>query len=83
MPKNVERVNAMLDELRPIAQRHSATLAQLVIAWTYSQPGITCVLCGARNAQQAIENAKAAAIVLSPEDIETIGKAGEKSIAGQ
>ena len=47
-PTNVDRVNSMLDQFRPIAERHQATLAQLVIAWTFSQPGLTCALCGAR-----------------------------------
>ena len=46
-PEHVARVNAMLEGFRPIAERHQASLGQLVIAWTYSQPGLTCVLCGA------------------------------------
>ena len=58
-PAGIERVNAMLEQLRPMAQRHQATIAQLVIAWTCMQPGMTCVLCGARDPQQAIENAAA------------------------
>ena len=33
--------------------------AQIVIAWTLPQPGITFALCGARNPEQAIENARA------------------------
>ena len=74
-PANVEKVNAMLDQLRPIAERHQATVGQLVIAWTAAQPGITCVLCGARNAQQAIENAAAGSIEISSEELETIGNA--------
>jgi aryl-alcohol dehydrogenase-like predicted oxidoreductase len=71
--ENITRVNAMLEQLRPMAERHQATLGQLVIAWTIAQPGMTCVLCGARDAQQAIENAAAGNISLSPEEIETIG----------
>jgi methylglyoxal reductase len=72
---NVERVNAMLDQLRPLAERHRASIAQLVIAWTFSQPGVACVLCGARDARQAMENAAAGDIRLSPEEAELIGKA--------
>ena len=74
-PENIRHINALLDGLRPMAQRHNATIAQLVIAWTCSQPGVTCVLCGARNAEQAVENAKAGTIELSPEEVEQIGKA--------
>ncbi len=62
----------MLEQFRPIAQRHNATIAQLVIAWTFTQPGLTHVLCGARNAQQAIENAQAGDITLTAEDCREI-----------
>jgi aryl-alcohol dehydrogenase-like predicted oxidoreductase len=62
----------MLEPLRPMAERHQATLGQLIIAWTTAQPGMTCVLCGARNAAQAAENAAAGNIQLSPDEIETI-----------
>lgn len=71
--ENVARVNAMLKECRPIAERHQATIGQIVIAWTAAQPGMTCVLCGARNAEQAMENAAAGRIDLSAEEIATLG----------
>ena len=73
-PANVERVDAMLDQLQPIARRHQATIGQLVIAWTAAKPGMTCVLCGARNPQQAIENAAAGQITLSADEVEAMGK---------
>ena len=40
-------------EIAPIAEAHGATPAQIVIAWTLQQPGITFALCGARNPEQA------------------------------
>jgi aryl-alcohol dehydrogenase-like predicted oxidoreductase len=46
----------------------------LVIAWTAAQPGITCVLCGARDSHQAIENAAAGSIELTAEEAKTIGE---------
>ena len=55
----------------PSATKRS--IPQLVIAWTFSQPGLTCALCGARDAQQAIENAAAGGIQLSPAELEAIG----------
>jgi aryl-alcohol dehydrogenase-like predicted oxidoreductase len=53
------RVLAMLDKMQPIAEKHSLTLAQLVIASTIAQPGVTHALVGARNSRQAEENAVA------------------------
>lgn len=71
---NIERINASLAQLRSIAERHQATIAQLVIAWTYCRPGVTSVLCGARTPEQAIENAAAGQIALSPDEMATIGE---------
>ena len=44
----------------------------LVIAWTVAQPGITFSLCGARDPTQAIENAGAARLRLTENDVSTI-----------
>ena len=74
-PDNVKKVQAMLDPMRPIAEEHGASLAQLTMAWTLAQRGCSHVLCGARNAQQAKDNAKAADIELSDEERSTITKA--------
>lgn len=55
--ENRKKAAAMLEKLSPIAEAHSLTIAQLVIAWTLARPCLTHVLCGARNAKQAVENA--------------------------
>jgi aryl-alcohol dehydrogenase-like predicted oxidoreductase len=67
--ENITRINNMLDGLRPLAAEKNATLAQLVLRWTVDQPGITIALAGARNAEQAVQNAKAADVKLTKEDI--------------
>ena len=54
--------------MRPIAEAHGCTLAQLTLAWTIAAPGITCALAGARNAEQAAENAGAMDIELSEDE---------------
>jgi methylglyoxal reductase len=79
--ENLRRANDALERLRPVAERHRATIGQLVIAWTFSQPGITCCLCGARNADQAIDNALAGDIRLAPEDLAAVEEVG-KDLAG-
>jgi methylglyoxal reductase len=66
---NREKIASLFDEIRPLAQSLDVTLAQLVIAWTVSQPGITYSLCGARNPEQASENAAAGNLSLSDEQI--------------
>ena len=71
-PDNIRRVNTFLDQLRPIAEAHDAILAQLVIAWTIRQPGVTAALVGARDAAQAEQNARAAELELDDEAIAAI-----------
>jgi len=70
--KNIPLINAFLEKIKPLADEKNATLGQLVIRWTVEQPGITIALVGARNAAQAIENAKAAQLKLSAEEISFI-----------
>jgi methylglyoxal reductase len=74
-PDNVRKVLDLLDPLRPIAARHQAELAQVVIAWTLTRPGCSHVLCGARNPEQAIANAKAGSVELSSEELNAIDRA--------
>jgi len=69
---SIEKVNRMLNEFRPIAEKYNITLAQLALAWTFKQYGITHLLCGARNAKQAVENAEAGNIDLHYTDINKI-----------
>jgi len=71
-PENRARVLGALEKITPIADAHHATLAQLVIAWTIRQPGITSAIVGARTPEQARENARAAHIVLNEEEDRTI-----------
>ncbi len=69
---NIKKVNYFLDSIKPIAAEKSVSISQLVIAWTIAQPGISVALVGARNRKQVEENAGAAAINLSAEEITII-----------
>lgn len=70
--ENIRRTNVFLQKIKPIADEKKITLAQLVLRWTLHQPGITIALAGARNADQAIANAKAGDISLSKQETDTI-----------
>lgn len=72
---NREKVAGFAAAIQPVADQHRASIAQIVIAWTLAQPGVTFGLCGARNPAQAIDNARAGEIRLSPEDHSTIDRA--------
>lgn len=71
-PDFIEKTNRLLDEIKPIAEKHNVSLGQLVLRWTIERPGITVALAGARNAAQAVQNAEAININLTEEDLKAI-----------
>ncbi|MDO9542775.1 MAG: aldo/keto reductase [Kiritimatiellia bacterium] len=75
--ENRRRVLNMLSGWKKLAKQYDCTIAQLVLAWTISQPGITAALCGARHPEQIHETAKAGEIFLADEDIRRMRKDAE------
>jgi aryl-alcohol dehydrogenase-like predicted oxidoreductase len=49
-PENYARVQAALDRLRPIADRHQTSLGNLALAWSIAQPQTNAIF-GARHAE--------------------------------
>lgn len=68
--ENRARVKALLDSFAPIAEAHACTTAQLVIAWTVRQRGVTHALVGARTRKQATENAAAGRVELTQAEVD-------------
>jgi methylglyoxal reductase len=68
-PANRRRVLDMLERWRPLTEKYRCTLAQMVIAWTVAQPGVTYALCGARKPEHSRANAAGGTLVLDAEDI--------------
>lgn len=71
---NRGKAAALMRDIAAVIDAHDATPAQIVIAWTLQQPGITFALCGARTPAQARENAAAGRIRLSSSEINTINE---------
>ena len=69
---SIQKTNAFLAKIKPIADEKGATLAQLVLRWTVERPGITIALAGARNAKQSVQNAEAAALSLTADELKFI-----------
>jgi aryl-alcohol dehydrogenase-like predicted oxidoreductase len=65
-----------LEKLRPIADANNITLGQLALAWMISRPGI-CAIAGARNAEQVAQNAAAANVQLSEQDLAAVDEIGK------
>ncbi|MEO1802610.1 MAG: aldo/keto reductase [Cyanobacteria bacterium J06629_2] len=74
---NFERATKALEQLKPIADRHSCTLAQLALAWLIAQPQAHAI-AGVRTVEQAKSNADAASVSLSAEDLQAIDRIGRQ-----
>ena len=70
--ESVSKTNRFLEKIKPLAASKNATLSQLVLRWTIERPGITIALVGARNAQQAKQNAEAIQVKLTTDEINFI-----------
>ncbi|MBO6895342.1 MAG: aldo/keto reductase [Roseibium sp.] len=79
--ENRQKVARLMETIAPIAEAHEASKAQVVIAWTLQQPGITFSLCGARDAGQAVENARAGRLRLSQSDLDAISTAAQTHLS--
>jgi len=56
--KNLDRIMEIIDNLKPIADKLGATLAQLALAWTAKNPNVSTVITGASRSSQVAENFK-------------------------
>ncbi len=65
----------LVEQMRPIAAAHNATVAQVAIAWLLSQPAVTSVLLGATKLHQLDDNLGAADIQLSASEIAALDAA--------
>jgi myo-inositol catabolism protein IolS len=59
-----------------MAEKYDITLGQLALAWVISQPN-TRAIVGARNSNQAIQNAKAMQITLFEDDLNDLDNIGK------
>ncbi len=71
---NLSRIIKFTNDLKLIADEREVTLSQLVLNWTMHRPGITCVLAGARNPEQVLENVRAADFTLSADETKMINE---------
>jgi aryl-alcohol dehydrogenase-like predicted oxidoreductase len=71
-PGKIDRSLAVVHALRPIAERLGITLAQLALAWTFHQPGVTSAIAGSRNPEHVRQNAVAGNVKLDQATLDEI-----------
>ncbi|MDT3396901.1 aldo/keto reductase [Streptomyces sp. B1866] len=72
----------LVEALRPVAERHGATVPEVAIAWVLAWPGITGAIVGARKPGQVDGWIEAGSVALSPADLDDVAAAIEVSGAG-
>ncbi len=72
-----ERGSRVLTALDDVAEAHGATPAQVALAWTMAQPGITATIASATSREQLDELAKSAALVLSADELAKLRTASD------
>jgi aryl-alcohol dehydrogenase-like predicted oxidoreductase len=68
-PVDRARADAVIQAMRPVAERHEVSLAQIAIAWLLSRPTVTTVIVGAKRSEQLADNIAATRVKLAPEDL--------------
>jgi aryl-alcohol dehydrogenase-like predicted oxidoreductase len=76
-PVDRPRTDAVINAMRPIAEQHGVSVAQIAIAWLLHQKVVTSVIIGARREDQLLDNIAATQVQLSPEELETLDKISE------
>ena len=66
------QILAAVEQVRPIAAAHNATVTQVILAWYLQNPLISAVIPGAKRAQQVEANAQAMNVALSDAEYQTI-----------
>ena len=73
--KKLTRNLEVADALKPIAERHSTSVAAVAIAWTLAWPGVTGAIVGARSPAQVDGWLDAASLELTGGDLAEIADA--------
>ena len=66
------RAFKVVDAMRPIAERHQASVAQVALAWLLSRKQVSSVIIGAKTPEQLTDNLGACALTLSTEDLQAL-----------
>ena len=74
LPENLDRAAGLIAALREVADAHSATPAQIALAWVIQRPAVVAIP-GASSVQQLESNVAAASIDLTEEEYLTLREA--------
>jgi aryl-alcohol dehydrogenase-like predicted oxidoreductase len=65
--------------MRPIAERHGVSVAQIALAWLLAKSHVSSVIIGARTIEQLRDNLSASKLKLAPEDVDALDEISQLS----
>jgi aryl-alcohol dehydrogenase-like predicted oxidoreductase len=77
LPENLERAGELIGTLREVATGHSATPAQIALAWVIRHPAVAAIP-GASSVEQLERNVAAAEIDLSDDEYQALSAAADR-----
>ena len=66
------RAEACIEAMRPIAEEHEVSVAQVALAWLLHQPQVTSVIVGAKRPDQLADNLAAVKVRLSADELRAL-----------
>jgi aryl-alcohol dehydrogenase-like predicted oxidoreductase len=77
LPDNLERAGGLITALREVADAHSATPAQIALAWVIHRPAVVAIP-GASSVEQLESNVAAASVELTDGEYEALNEASAR-----
>lgn len=74
-PVNMDRGDAVLDAMEPVAAAHGVSVAQVALAWLLQRPEVTSIIAGAKRPDQLADNLAAAQLRLSADEVAALDAA--------
>jgi aryl-alcohol dehydrogenase-like predicted oxidoreductase len=74
-PVDRDRAFAIIDVMRPIAERHGVSVARVALAWLLHQKHVTSVIIGAKHVEQLQDNIAASELRLGEDELAALDKA--------
>lgn len=71
-PVDRNRAFDCLDAMRPIAQSHGVSVAQIALSWLLHQPQVTSVIIGAKRPDQLADNLASTRVVLNADELRAL-----------
>jgi aryl-alcohol dehydrogenase-like predicted oxidoreductase len=72
-----QRAFQCVDAMRPLAQQHKVSVAQIALAWILSKPFVSTVIIGAKSMDQLRDNIAASRLQLTADEIKVLDEVSQ------